>query len=101
VKVRWTIRAANDLVEIVLFIAADNPKAALMTAQKIRKKLKGLAVHPKSGRVVPEFGNPSIREVLMGNYRIVYRIGKEALHVLTVFEGHRLMPIDEKDISNR
>jgi len=101
VKVRWTARAANDLAEIVRFIATDNPQAALMTAQKIRKKVKRLAAHPKSGRIVPEFGNPAVREVLMGNYRTVYRIGKGAIDVLTVFEGHHLIPIDEEDISER
>lgn len=100
-RTRWTLKAANDLCEIARFIAFDNPLAASTMVKKIRKSVKRLARHPKSGRVVPEFGNEFIREVLIGNYRVVYRIERGALSILTVFEGHRLMPIDEKDVSSQ
>jgi toxin ParE1/3/4 len=46
---------------------------------------------PRSGRSVPECGKATIRELIHGNYRIVYRIDKDALRILTVFEGHRLL----------
>jgi toxin ParE1/3/4 len=47
---------------------------------------------PYSGRKVPELDRDDIREVLPGNYRIVYRIYPKFIDVLTVFEGHRLFP---------
>ena len=97
-KVRWTTRAAEDLAEIVHYIAGDNPAAAEKTAKKIRKKVKGLAVHRKSGRVVPEFGHESIREVIVGHYRVVYMLGPKTLEILTVFEGHRMMPLGDVDV---
>jgi len=51
---------------------------------------------PASGRVVPERGDPTIREVLVGSYRIVYRLVNETAQVLTVFHGARLFPtLDE------
>jgi plasmid stabilization system protein ParE len=50
---------------------------------------------PQVGRVVPELANQEVREVLVRNYRIVYRVHSDAIHVLTVFEGHRLFPQDE------
>lgn len=51
---------------------------------------------PSSGREVPELGRPEIREVIEGNYRIVYRLRDHTLAVLTVFEGHKLLDgIDE------
>ena len=46
---------------------------------------------PHSGRVVPEFAQEDIREVIVGNYRIVYRIEAKDVVVLTVFEGHKLL----------
>jgi plasmid stabilization system protein ParE len=33
-----------------------------------------LELHPRSGRAVPELGQPSIREVIVRNYRIVYQL---------------------------
>jgi len=46
---------------------------------------------PRSGRVVPELARDDVREVIVGNYRIVYRIEAEAIVILTVFEGHKLL----------
>jgi plasmid stabilization system protein ParE len=48
---------------------------------------------PRGGRIVPEIGNPEYREVLVRAYRIVYRIERdgEAIVVLMVFEGHKLL----------
>ena len=44
---------------------------------------------PLAGRVVPELQREDVREVLLGTYRIVYRVREDAIDVLTVFEGHR------------
>jgi plasmid stabilization system protein ParE len=43
---------------------------------------------------VPEI-NPEIRELLFRKYRIVYRVKKNTVEILTVFEGHRLLRVDE------
>jgi len=47
--------------------------------------------------MVPEFSREDIRELLEGNYRIVYQVAKDRLVVLTVFEGHRLFPVKDPD----
>jgi len=47
---------------------------------------------PYSGRQVPELNRDDLREVFLGNYRIVYRIFPDSIEVLTIFEGHRLFP---------
>ncbi|MCC6160463.1 MAG: type II toxin-antitoxin system RelE/ParE family toxin [Deltaproteobacteria bacterium] len=93
-NVRWTRRAAFDLAAIATFIVADNPVAAKRLVKSIRASAKKLARFPRMGRVVPEFGDETVREIVVGNYRIVYRIGEKTIDVLTVFEGHRLMPVD-------
>lgn len=50
--------------------------------------------HPLSGRVVPEIGHESVREIVQGNYRIVYRLRPDTIEVVTVFHGARLFRLD-------
>jgi toxin ParE1/3/4 len=49
---------------------------------------------PASGRVVPEFGRPDVREVFVRTYRVVYKITRGAILVLVVFDGSMQMPSD-------
>ena len=49
------------------------------------------------GRMVPELMRDDIRETLVASYRIVYQIRTDDLLVLTIFEGHRLLPLDEPE----
>ena len=57
-----------------------------------------LSDKPRMGRAVPELANPDIRELLFKKYRIVYRLKANCIEILTVFEGHRLLRIDEFDV---
>ncbi len=51
------------------------------------------------GRTVPEIANPDIRELVFKKYRIVYRLKANCVEILTVFEGHRLLRIEENDVA--
>ncbi|MFT6399410.1 MAG: plasmid stabilization system protein ParE [Bradymonadia bacterium] len=97
-SVRWTRGAIEDLKEIRSYIALDDAKAAARWIQRLRERA-GLASHnPGAGRVVPEFGRDDIREVFVRSYRLVYRALPAEIHVLTVFEGRRLLhPSDISD----
>lgn len=95
-RLRWTLRAVSDLEEIEGYIAADDPKAAARWVSKLMEHAKKAAWTPHAGRVVPELNRVEIRELLLRAYRIVYRIAGEEVHVLTIFEGHRLFPADVK-----
>jgi plasmid stabilization system protein ParE len=88
---RWTERAAADLIAIGGYIAADDPAAARVWVEKLRLRAAKASKLPRSGRVVPEVGRADVREVLLRTYRIVYRIVDGGIVVLTVFEGHRLL----------
>jgi addiction module RelE/StbE family toxin len=90
-KLRWSERAAEDLLAIGRYIARDNRPAARRWVEGLRERARLAAEHPLAGRVVPEIEREDIREVLRGNYRIVYRVDGDAIEVLTVFEGHRLL----------
>ena len=55
------------------------------------RKVQKLKDFPQSGRMVPEAEDPVIREVILGNYRIVYRTHKELVEILTIYHGARLL----------
>jgi toxin ParE1/3/4 len=93
-KLRWTRRAQQDLLEIGRYIARDKPDAARRWIERLRQKAAQAAAHPYAGRIVPEHSRSELREVLLRSYRIVYLVTGDAIVVLTVFEGHRLLPED-------
>ncbi len=88
---RWTRRAAADLMAIGEYIAADDPAAARVWVEKLRQRAVRASKLPRAGRVVPEIARDDVREVFQRTYRIVYRIVVDGIVVLTVFEGHRLL----------
>ena len=93
-RLLWTGRSHRDLVDIAAYIARDSIVASRQWIKLLRNKARQAATHPRAGRVVAEFGRDDIREAIQGNYRIVYRIvdKDKSIHILTVFEGHRMMP---------
>ena len=91
--ISWSHRARNDLIAIGEYIAADNPSAAGRWIERLISAVERASRLPLSGRIVPEYSDrQDLREVLVRNYRIVYRVGPHTLEVLTIFEGHRLFP---------
>ena len=90
-EVRWTAQAADDLESIAEFIARDSPQYARLFVLDVLQAVERLAPFPMSGRTVPELSDPMIREVLLGAYRIVYRVREELVEVLTVYHGARLL----------
>lgn len=93
-RLRWSRRAESDLEAIDAYIAADNPVAAARWIERLLERAQMAAMLPFAGRVVPEMGMETLREVFVRTYRIVYRIKGDEVQVITVFEGHRLFPED-------
>lgn len=90
-KIMWTNEALARLRDIKKYIAQNNPDRARLFIQKIIDRTDILISNPQIGRVVPEISRPEIRELLFKNYRIVYRVKKDYIEILTVFEGHSLL----------
>jgi len=92
-KVFWTVEARERLAEIYAYVARDNPVAAEHLVLLLCDSAEPLSVHPRMGRVVPEWGREDLRERVIDAYRLVYRLREDVgeIHVLTVFEGHRLL----------
>lgn len=91
VEVRWTPQAVDDLESIAGFIAKDSPYYARLFAIDVLGAVDRLPKFPKSGRVVPELRNPIIREIILGNYRIVYRLRGNLVEILTIYHGAKLL----------
>lgn len=60
----------------------------------IIKRAESLVKFPHIGRVVPEFCSEDLREIIEGNYRIIY-ICQKNIVIITVFERHRLFPEED------
>ena len=91
VQVRWTPQAADDLDAIAEFISQDSPHYATLFVLNILQAVDRLSDFPMLGRVVPEIGSPAIREIILGNYRIIYRFQESLAEILTVFHGSRIL----------
>lgn len=91
VRIIWSPDAAADLEEICDYIAKDSEYYARVFAQGVIKAIERLMVFPESGRVVPEYKQKDIREIIFQNYRIVYRIKPEAVEIVTFTHGAKLM----------
>lgn len=89
-RLYWTKGARDDLLAIGAHIRHDNPMAARRHVEHLRRRARQAAEHPRSGRVVPELNRDDIREIIEGNYRIIYRV-QDCVEVLAVVEGHGLL----------
>jgi toxin ParE1/3/4 len=95
-KIIWTHEALEQLVEIEDFISKYSPERSVKFADEIVEHAEAvLPGGPHIGRTVPEISNPDIRELIFKKYRIVYRVNKNNIEILTVFEGHRLLRVNE------
>jgi toxin ParE1/3/4 len=90
-RVKWTRQAAEDVESIKAYVARDSERYARLLAERLVAAVGRLELFPQSGRVVPEVGDESLREVLYGNYRLVYRLHAESVEVITVYHAARLL----------
>ena len=96
-EIRWTNYAFLDLKDIFDYIARDSKKYAYHQTKKLQEKTKILKDNPNLGRKVPELDKDDIRELIEGNYRIIYKIlSKDQIDIISVFHSARLLRIDER-----
>jgi plasmid stabilization system protein ParE len=91
-QVSWAPAALADLEAIAQFIARDSQQYADAFVQRVVAIVEDLPRFPRAGRIVPEYGQETLREVLVGNYRIVYRVLHARIEVAAVVHGARQMP---------
>lgn len=93
VSVVWTRPALDHLLDIVRHIQADKPAAAQSFALSLKSKVARLENFPESGRLVPEFPSSGLRELVIGDYRVIYRLlaAPFTVQILTIRHGARLL----------
>lgn len=95
VKLIWTELSREDLKEIFDYIAEDSKRYASITVNKIYNKAQDVIDNPYAGRIVPELNTKEIRELIMGNYRIVYKIVSDSrVDILRIYHSSRLLTDD-------
>ena len=90
----WAPSALGDLNKIKEYIARDSVHYASKFVDGAFNATERLAAFPKSGRIVPEYQNPNIREIGHASYRIIYEIVNDEVYVVAVVHGRRLLPDD-------
>ena len=84
----FSSHAKTDLLEIVRYISNDKPLAAKKWANSIKDSINKLERFPRLGRVVPEYSVDSIREIIKGQYRIVYKIDEKQNNIVIIAIHH-------------
>lgn len=93
--VRWTNHALPQLRHIHEYIAQDSPFYAKRVAEELVQKTVGLDELPRTGRIVPELNDDTVREVGLYSYRILYQITSAQIDVLAVIHKRRDLQPEE------
>lgn len=87
-----TDRFLTLVEECTDYIALDHKPTAIKWAENIFEHCEQLKKQPASGRVVPEFNRPETRELIHGNYRLVYELKTNRIEMLTIWHNSQILP---------
>ncbi len=90
----WTESARASLRQIHDFIALDSHYYAKEVVDNLVDLAERIVELPSRGRVVPERNDPTLREVILYSYRIIYRVTDDGIVIMAVLHGRRLFPED-------
>lgn len=93
-NVVWSPLALEKLGDAAEFISLDDPVTAENWVNDVFDKTELLGTMPEMGRLVPELHNPNYREIIFGNYRIIYSIGLE-IQILTIRNCRQILTKDD------
>ncbi len=94
-RIIWSPLAVDRASEIADYIAQDKPSAAEKWIDTVFSKVEQLKSSSEIGRIVPEINDSQFRELIYGNYRIIYRIETKQISILTIRHGRQILPINE------
>jgi plasmid stabilization system protein ParE len=89
-----TARFLTRVEECTDYIALDHIPTAIKWAEDVFEHCQILSDQPESGRIVPEFRRPEIRELMHGNYRLVYELKPNQIDMLTIWHTRQMLPDD-------
>ncbi len=93
-SVTFTESAILDLEEIREYYREQQvPEVGERFLQEIITLVEYLPTHPDRGRIVPEFNQPLIRELIHPPFRIVYCRGTQRIAIVRIWRSERLMKL--------
>lgn len=95
-RIYWLPGSLQNVEDIQLYLAVHDMQSAKRWVERLHDRIMRAAAMPFSGRMVPEFEEPTIREVFEGPYRIVYKVRSGEMRILTVVHGRRQLPSLER-----
>jgi plasmid stabilization system protein ParE len=97
-KIIWAETAYSDLQAVFDFIARDSTVYAASFAQKAIDTAESLIEMPMRFKIVPEFNANNIRETLVFNYRLIYKVDEHSITIIAMVHGSRdLQALWEKE----
>ncbi len=88
-KVNWAYEATTDLEALAEYIARDSAFYASAFVREIRDASRSLNEFSERGRIVPELGNPNIRELFIREYHLIYSIEESRVVIIGLIHGKR------------
>jgi len=90
VRINWTFQAKDDLKTIAEYISKDSKQYAKLQVIRLKNRTKILKTQIRAGKIVPEIDQENIRELIEGNYRIIYKIVEDnQIDILTIHHSAR------------
>ena len=91
VNIIWSEKSIDDLESIAIYIEKDSIYYAKSVVSTIFSKVDILLDFPLLGRVVPEYQDENIRELFVYSYRLIYKINKNNISIVTIIHGKRIL----------
>lgn len=90
--------ALRDLEEVRVWYSEQGvPDVGARLVAEIFQRVQVLVDHPDMGRVVPEFDQPFLRELIHPPFRIVYRRDPQRVRLVRVWRSERLLRLPTAD----
>jgi toxin ParE1/3/4 len=92
VRIHWSPQAKRDLQKVQRYIARNAPRTAAAFVRRLKQSVEILRNFPELGGAVPELEDVGYREIIKGNYRILYRFRSRVVEIVAVQQG--MKPFD-------
>jgi plasmid stabilization system protein ParE len=98
VAIRFAESAIADLEAIrTWYVEQGVPDIGERFVEEVVGRIEALRDHPETGRIVPEFGQPFLRELIHPPFRIVYRRDPKHVRIVRVWRSERLLLLPDED----
>jgi toxin ParE1/3/4 len=94
-QVVWAERAHRALDEALTYIAERSPQSAQRLAERVLERADSLETFSERGRIVPEVGDPTLRELLIDPFRLMYELDERQVRIVGFIHQRRLFVAQE------